>query len=192
MSQLDSPKLAAALVEALTDLTVITAGQQATIDTKGGGSYSYKYADLADLIKLTRPVLAKHGIVALTPVHANMTGDGLAVSVRLIHSSGEEMHFGQFPFPEGSTAQATGSAVTYHRRYALLAALGMAADDDDDGSTATREGATRQRGGRQQRSGPPLCEVCKEPATEGVKKVASGFVHVKCLEDDTDDPERPF
>lgn len=125
----DLPSLAAALVAALADLTVVEKGR-----TANAGSYSYDYADLGDIVKLTRPVLAEHGIGALTPIHDH--GNGLACTVILLHTSGEQMSLGPFPFPFGRDAQATGSMVTYHRRYALLAALGMATGDDDDGAAA--------------------------------------------------------
>jgi hypothetical protein len=121
--------LAEALVAALARLTVVEAAR--TADT---GSYSYRYADLGDIIKKTRPVLAEHGVVALTPLHEH--GTGLAVSVILLHTSGQKLHLGPFPFPHGRDSQATGSMVTYMRRYALSAALGIAAGDDDDGASA--------------------------------------------------------
>lgn len=121
--------IAEAMVAALADLTVIEKGH-----TANAGSYSYGYADLGDLVKATRPVLAEHGIVALTPVHAYE--GGLGCSVVLLHSSGGAWHFETLPFPHGRDAQATGSMITYHRRYALLAALGMATGDDDDGAAA--------------------------------------------------------
>jgi hypothetical protein len=121
--------LAAALVAALADLTVVEADH--AVNT---GSYGYKYADLADVVKRTRPKLAEHGLVALTPVHDH--GTGLACTVTLLHSSGERMDLGPFPFPFGRDAQATGSMVTYHRRYSLVAALGMAVGQDDDGASA--------------------------------------------------------
>lgn len=125
----EHPNLAAALVAALADLTTVD-----TDRTADAGSYKYKYADLGDIVKDTRPVLAQHGVVALTPLGAH--GNELAVTVILLHSSGESMEFGPFPFPHGRDAQATGSMVTYHRRYALLAALGMATGDDDAGAAA--------------------------------------------------------
>lgn len=121
--------LASALVAALTDLRVVEKGRTANV-----GTYKYDYADIADVVKITRPVLAEHGVVALTPVHDH--GNGLACTVILLHTSGDKLELGPFPFPHGKDAQATGSMVTYHRRYALVAALGMAAGDDDDGASA--------------------------------------------------------
>lgn len=133
MSEHDT--LAAALVSALADLTVVETNRTAKIPTKNGGEYSYKYADIGDVVKLTRGTLAEHGLVALTPVHAH-GDDQLACTVTLLHVSGERLDLGPFPFEPGRDAQATGSAVTYHRRYALVAALGLAAGDEDDGASA--------------------------------------------------------
>lgn len=127
--------LAAALVAALEDLTVVEKNRTVDIQLKTGARKTYGYADIADVVKLTRPTLYGHGLVALTPIHDH--GDGLACTVTILHTSGERLDLGPFPFPHGHDAQATGSMVTYHRRYALLAALGMAAgDDDDDGAAA--------------------------------------------------------
>ena len=139
----DTANLAAALVAALADLSVVEKGRTAKIPTKDGKSYTYDFADIADVVKLTRPKLAEHGIVALTPVHAH--GDGLACTVTLVHTSGERLDLGPFPFPHGRDAQATGSMVTYHRRYALVAALGMAAGDDDDGHSAHSRPARQEK-----------------------------------------------
>jgi hypothetical protein len=140
-----TPEFAADLVAALAKLATIDKGKTAKIPTKSGGEYSYSYADIADVVKVTRTLLAEHGILALTPVHAH--DDGLAVSVELIHKSGESKVFPPLSFPHGADAQATGSAITYHRRYALVAALGIAADDDDDGANATPRQARRESGG---------------------------------------------
>lgn len=126
---IEHENLASALVAALQQLTVVDTNR-----TANAGSYSYKYASIEDAVKLTRPVLAQHGLVALTPIVAH--GNELACAVILLHTSGEKLEFPPFPFPHGRDAQATGSMVTYHRRYALIAALGMAAGEDDDGAAA--------------------------------------------------------
>lgn len=129
-----NPSINSALVAALADLMVVHAGR-----TADAGSYKYDYADLADVVKLTRPVLAAHGLVALTPVHDH--GTGLACTVVILHVSGDRIDFGPLPFQHGRDAQATGSAITYHRRYALAAALGLAVGDDDDGAAAVQRPA---------------------------------------------------
>lgn len=129
LPKVEHPSLAEALVAALASLTVVEKGRTADM-----GTYKVSYADLADVVKRTRPVLARHGIVALTPLCNH--GPDPACSVVLVHEGGESMTFGPFPFQHGRDAQATGSWVTYMRRYALVAALGMAAGDDDDGAAA--------------------------------------------------------
>lgn len=127
--------LADALVTALAQLKVVEQGRTVDYTTKAGERVNYGYADLGDIVALSRPVLAEQGLVVLTPVHAH--GDGLACTVIILHTSGQRLELGPFPFPHGRDAQATGSMVTYHRRYALVAALGMAVgNDDDDGATA--------------------------------------------------------
>lgn len=194
MSDETSGALASALVNALAELTVVEAQRTATIPTKTGGSYAYKYADIGDVVKLTRPVLAAHGIVALTPVIDH--GDGLACMVTLLHSSGDRLDLGPFPFPHGRDAQSTGSMVTYHRRYALVAALGMAAGDDDDGATAKpREREDAPAGNvAPRRGGPPVCEACGEVIVGKVKVRPGGtFVHdpLDCVPEGKPD-EEPF
>ena len=69
-----TPKLSAALVKALAELTVLDRGKTASVQMKSGGSYSYSYADIADVVAATRPVLAANGLVALTPVHGYQKG----------------------------------------------------------------------------------------------------------------------
>lgn len=145
-TRVEHGSLSEALVAALSELTGVEKGRSATVKMKQGGEFSYSYADIADVISTTRPVLARHGLVALTPVHGH--DDDLACTVELVHTSGESKEFPPLPFPPGSDAQATGSAITYHRRYALLAALGMAAEDDDGEAAKDRPRAADFRRGR--------------------------------------------
>lgn len=125
----EHPNLTVALIAALAELTVVEPTQTADM-----GSYSYKYAALPEVVKETRKTLAAHGLVVLTPVRAYE--NGLECTVIVLHTSGERLDLGPLPFPHGRDAQATGSMITYHRRYALLAALGMATGEDDDGAAA--------------------------------------------------------
>ena len=134
--------LASALVAAMADLSDIKKGKEAKIPTKAGGSYGYKYADLADTIQSVRPVLAQHGLAVLqSPVSHDH--DTVSIYTTIVHRSGQQLTFGPLTLPAGRTAQETGSAITYGRRYALLACLGLAAEDDDGASAAPRRPQNR-------------------------------------------------
>lgn len=93
-----------------------------------------RYADLATVLKTVRPVLARHGI-ALTQTTQIL--DGALVLVTRLHWRDEELA-GYYPInPTKADPQGYGSAMTYARRYALQAIVGVAADDDDDGNAAS-------------------------------------------------------
>lgn len=125
----ETPALSASLVAAAKELTNPTKARTAAM-----GQYSYTYADLASVLEHVRPVLAAHDLVVAQDTRIE---DGrLCVYTTLWHTSGESLRFGPLSGPMGQTWQQVGSAITYARRYALLAALGIAADDDDDGAAA--------------------------------------------------------
>ena len=128
---------AEAFTAAQADMPPIAKGQQATIPTKSGASYSYKYADLGDVLETVRPVLNKHG---LSIAQSSITEDGMiGVVTRIYHTSGHVETFGPLFLPGGGDARSAGSAVTYARRYGLCAALGISPDDDDDGEAVQQE-----------------------------------------------------
>jgi len=125
---------AAAFVAAQADMPDIPKTSSATIPTKGGTSFSYRYADLPAVLAAVKPVLQKHGLAVSQEV---TSGDGtVGVSTTIWHTSGESVTFGPVLLAVAGDARAAGSAVTYARRYSLTAALGIAPDDDDDGAAA--------------------------------------------------------
>lgn len=160
------PAMAADLVAALSDLTEVASEREAVIEKRGGGSFTYKYANIADVVTLTRPVLAEHNLVALTPI-ADTASDRIAVTVRIVHSSGEVLDFDPLTFPRSGNAQDVGSLVTYYRRYALVAALGIAAGDDPDAQHVHR---ADDRDDRNDRGRPASKRATKKQATR--KKAA--------------------
>lgn len=118
--------LAPDLVAALGKLSDVPKGR--TADT---GKYRYNYADLGDLLGMARPILSAHGIGILQPVTSETDSSDVLIWTTFVHRSGEFVTLAPLRMPTGQTPQATGSAITYGRRYALLAALGLAAEDDD-------------------------------------------------------------
>src|SRR5688572_12756036 len=97
------------------------------------GQYSYQYADLADVIEVSKGILAKHSLAVSQPTAVSERG--LNLVTRLMHKSGESIE-ATYPPPSGGKPQEMGSALTYARRYCYCAILGIAADSDDDGAAA--------------------------------------------------------
>lgn len=106
-------------------------------------AFNSKYADLGAVFDAVRPALAKHGLtVVQMPEHSD---DALLhLTTRIAHKSGQWIE-GTMSIPVSKVnAHGYGSAITYARRYALSAALGIVADDDDDGNKAA-EAAPKPR-----------------------------------------------
>lgn len=91
------------------------------------------YADLADVWKCVRKSLAVHGLSITQPVLPFGSDGALACVTCLAHKSGQYMKQA-IPLTPGLSLQALAGEITYARRIAMSAALGLAADWDDDGT----------------------------------------------------------
>jgi|GEM_PF-1177320 len=122
-------QLAAALSGAQGEIGEIFKTKTAQVKTKTGGEYRYAYADLSSVLSVVRPTLGKHGLAFSQGFER--AERGLTLTTTLLHSSGEWLS-STLSMPVGdSTPQAYGSTMTYARRYALTALVGVAAEDDD-------------------------------------------------------------
>lgn len=131
-------EFATAFVAAQADMADITKGR-----TANTGTYSYSYADLADVLGDSRPILTKHGLALSQAVVTN--GRDVEVWTTILHTSGQYRTDGPLAFNGGSNPQQAGSAITYARRYSALASLGLASEDDD-GAKAANEPTASKRG----------------------------------------------
>lgn len=122
-----------ALVGFQKDMPVVGKGNTATVPMKAGGKYSYRYADLADIIRAATPHLTAHGLAFITTPTMTEKG-GLVLTGVLLHTSGERIE-GALPL-HGSTPQELGSSITYMRRYLLGCLTGIVTDEDDDAQAA--------------------------------------------------------
>lgn len=105
--------------------------------------FKSRYADLASILKAVRPVLARHGI-AVTQT-TGITDSGAVILITALMWRNESI-VGRYPVaPVKADPQGYGSAMTYARRYALQAIVGVAADDDDDGNAASAPKASAPR-----------------------------------------------
>lgn len=91
--------------------------------------FKSKYADLAGVVETARPVLTRHGLGVVQS--ADCDGELAVVETLLVHTSGEWFKSRTVLKPTKADPQGMGSAVTYARRYAYMAIIGMAAEDDD-------------------------------------------------------------
>lgn len=99
------------------------------------GQYSYTYATLDAVLTHVRPVLAEQGVFVFQDV--TNTENVVQIVTTLAHESGDTLSFGPLQWPNTTNPQHLGGLISYGRRYALLAALGIAAGDDDDAQEAT-------------------------------------------------------
>ena len=121
--------LYAALVKCQTQIKV------ALKDSKNP-HFKSSYADLTSVMLACKDALAANELAVLQLSRIHESGTPVLVT-RIIHSSGEHVE-GEFPLvcKDPNDPQKLGSAVTYARRYALAAALGITADDDDGQAAA--------------------------------------------------------
>lgn len=146
MTQPESASLAAALAQVQRKLPVIAKTQTATVRSEKG-SYTYDYADLADVSEAILPLLGDVGLSWTCRPTINGNGD-FVLAYKLLHTSGE-YEAGEYPLAKSTTPQATGSAISYARRYTLCAVTGVAPKGDDDdavaASTATKPRQAQRR-----------------------------------------------
>jgi len=103
------------------------------------GSFAYRYADLADIQRAIAPVLADHGLSVTFDTEQDQGGYVIKAKVHHVGGHSETTTF-RVPLDGGArmnSTQAAGSALTYGRRYALTAALGIVTADEDDDAQYT-------------------------------------------------------
>ena len=121
-------KIASALVKA-------QKGFGAALKTSSNPHFKSRYADLAACVEAVIDSLNENGLALIQQTHE--CDSGVIVETTFIHESGETFSAGKLHVPASKNdAQGYGSALTYARRYSLMAACGIA-PEDDDGNAAT-------------------------------------------------------
>jgi hypothetical protein len=89
-----------------------------------------KYADLSACVEAVIDALNDNGIALIQQTHE--CDNGVSVETIFMHESGEMLSTGRLHVPAAKQdPQGYGSALTYARRYSLMAACGIAPEDDD-------------------------------------------------------------
>lgn len=140
--------------------------------TANTGSYSYAYADLADITEVAYPILARHGLAfSSAPQGEYLVG-------KLMHKSGQ-WDRGAIKIT-GQNMQQIGSAITYGRRYLFGSLTGIVTDADDDGQAASKPKPAKKAAARPARQQQPERAV-NEPVETGELRTDAQSRHMFAL-----------
>lgn len=107
------------------------------LKTSTNPHFKSKYAALDACIEAVNDSFLAAGIAMYQETFEDATG--VTVETVLLHESGESIRCGKLHVPASKQdPQGYGSALTYARRYSLMAACGIA-PEDDDGNAASRQ-----------------------------------------------------
>jgi hypothetical protein len=133
----------------------------------GEGQRTFRYAPLSSGLDIVRKTLGEHEIAILQTTAVDQSSGVVNLTTTLAHASGEWIAsvWPVCPVTEVATPQRMGAALTYARRYALFALVGIAGEDDLDAPDLDRapQGSDeRHLPAREQR--PAVSHVPRRPA----------------------------
>lgn len=131
----DISGLIKALAAAQGEIKDIARNREVEVRTQKGGSYKFKYATLSAVIDGIRTPLSKHGLAYTQSIDFD-AGPGFYVLTTTLHWENQWISSTTPIIQSGGSNQEFGSALTYMKRYALAALVGVAPDEDDDGNIA--------------------------------------------------------
>lgn len=159
------PDLWAERSESVGKLAPALSKAQATIEAVAKDAsnpfFKSKYADLASVWAAIRKPLTDNGLCILQEPSTN--GVRLILTTTLLHSSGEYVRSAlEFPVMK-QDPQGYGSAITYARRYALGAIVGIAPEDDDGNAASGKTNAKSRPNPYEEESYAPRAEPSIRP-----------------------------
>lgn len=105
---------------------------------KNAKVYGYNYTDLDTVTSVIKPILARHNISYMQSVGMDDEGRS-TLTTRIFSRDGEYIEdvttLPVIQSAKNNSAQTMGMAITYVRRYALCAMLGITSDEDVDANT---------------------------------------------------------
>jgi hypothetical protein len=123
------------------------------------------YATLDSVWEACRAPLSSNGLSVIQSPRITEAGS-VRITTLLAHNSGQWFENELEMMPKDGSPQSVGSAITYGRRYALSALVGIAPADDDDGNSATPPQGQRPAVG--QKGAPPATDPPKPLAEPGL------------------------
>ena len=142
--------LAAALAKAQAELTNPEKSLTATLPagSPGEADRTFRYAPLASGLDIVRKCLGRHEIAVVQTTAIDQEAGLVRLTTMLAHASGEWLS-SDWPvcaIAETASPHRMGAALTYARRYALFAMVGIAGEDDLDAPDLLAPSAAKSRG----------------------------------------------
>jgi hypothetical protein len=177
----------------------LVAAQKATESIKKAATnpaFKSKYADLAHVVEGVIPALNDVGVGVIQA--PGFDGDMVSVTTAFLHETGASVTSTLHLRPSKNDPQGVGSAITYARRYALLAMAGGAPEDDDaNAASGPRSNTARPEPKRTEPATPTLSDRADrlEATMRAVKSVseldkAFNLAAALCAELSEKDPAR--
>lgn len=138
MTDVKAPaSLAEALAALQAQMPVVAKHGKADVTSQRGASYSYSYAPGEDITPKVYPLMAALGLSFTAMPTTTDDGERFVLDYQLLHVSGEAKS-GLYPLPDPARLgpQDLGKAITYARRYALCALIGLFPGGDDTDATS--------------------------------------------------------
>lgn len=162
---------------------------------KGRKAHNYNYATFESINKLVKPIIAKHGLF-ITFRTDFQSDDFVMVTAKITHKAGysDETSM-RFPFDttgSKNTIQATGSAISYGKRYTISALLNITThNEDDDGFSTSKtigEKEIERINNGLDKSGVTLDDICEYMTVEKLsdiklEKYNNALVYLKTIID---------
>ncbi|HYF40919.1 MAG TPA: ERF family protein [Ramlibacter sp.] len=133
------------------------------------------YATLASVWDACRKALSGNGL-AVTQTTRPGDGNTVTMVTTLMHGSGQWIRGELTVKPTKSDAQGLGSAITYARRYALAAMVGVAPEDDDGEGAVGRQTQPEYRNGRNDDDAAAAAEFANGLMAEIERTKTTGFL----------------
>lgn len=163
--------------------TCPTVAKDATVKvkTRNGGSYTFDYATLGNILETTKETLAENGLSVI------QFTESAGVSTMITHKSGQwlkteglklsaDPRFDKNGNELPPTPQDVGSTLTYAKRYQLSGVLKVDAMDDDDANVASGNTAEKKAPAKKAKKTP------KKEAKKAPEKKDSGNVDLSSAE----------
>jgi len=130
----DIGELCAALAKVQAEIKSPPKNKSAKIVSKKGesSSYTYNYADLADVLSEINKVAPKHGIAHSQVIMPSRSCPGkMCIITMMMHESGQWLQ-SEYILPVADNNHEMGGNITYGRRYVIAPLLGLASEEDTD------------------------------------------------------------